>query len=254
MPERPDVIRTTVTAPNGKLVDVHRPGTATGPTPLPTVLLWHGTGPDERDILRPVARAVAGSGALGALGALVYVPDWRSDAPDAGRAHLLASLEYARTHAGRHGGDPERIVLAGWSAGAPAALGLALRPEVVGGWRPAAVVGIASRYDLPARTTGTPPLSDLAASGPGIPVPVPVHLVHGTADTLMGPAYSRAARDALMARRWPVELEEIAGADHAGAIGMEYDPASQRLRPGTDERVRAAGEQAARTIARAARA
>lgn len=248
MPERPAVTCEPVTAPNGKIVDVHRPIAATAPAPLPTVLLWHGVGPDERDVMRPLARTVA------ATGALVLVPDWRSDAADGGRDQLLASLEYARTHAGEHGGDPERIVLAGWSAGAPAALGLALRPEFADGWRPAAVVGIASRYDLPARTTGTVPLDDLAASGPGIAVPVPVHLVHGTADTLMGPASSRAARDALMAHHWPVWLEEIPGADHAGAIGMEYDPGLGRLRPSADERVLAAGESAARTIARAARA
>ncbi|MEU1309579.1 alpha/beta hydrolase [Streptomyces cinnamoneus] len=236
----------TTTAPNGKLVDVHRPAPAPAAGPVPTVLLWHGTGPDERDVLRPLATAVA------ALGALVLVPDWRSDEPDRGRAHLLASLEYARARAASFGGDGERMVLAGWSAGAPAALGVALHPEVAGGWRPSAVVGIASRYDVPARTTGTPPLTDLAAGTPGVPVPVPVALVHGTADALMDPAHSRAARDALMAHRWPVLSEEIPGADHAGAIMTEYDPARGRCRPSEDERVRAAGELTARTIARAA--
>ncbi|MEU4211580.1 alpha/beta hydrolase [Streptomyces sp. NPDC026206] len=234
-----------VTAPNGKCIDIHRPGTAPAPAPLPTVLLWHGIGPDERDVLRPLARAVA------ALGALVLAPDWRSDAPDGGRAHLLASLEYARTHAAALGGDAGRMVLAGWSAGASAAMGVALRPEVADGWRPAAVVGIASRYDRPARTTGTSPLDDLASGGVAGPPPVPVRLVHGTADELMGTAHSRELLNALAAHRWPARLEEVR-ANHAGAIGMEYDPALGRCRASEDELVRAAAKLTARTIARAA--
>ncbi len=239
----PDVRHELATAPNGKLIDIHRPATDGGP--LPTVLLWHGVSPDERTVMAPVARAVA------ALGALVLVPDWRSDAPDRGRAHLLDSLEYARTHAAALGGDPDRFVLAGWSAGASAAMGVALRPEVAGGWRPTAVVGIASRYDLPARTTGTPPLTDLAATAPGTPPPVPVALVHGSADTLMSSACSRELRDALEARRWPARLEQV-DADHAGAIMMEYDAEEDRLRPSEDERVLAAGAVSTLAIAQAA--
>ncbi|MBZ6474795.1 alpha/beta hydrolase [Streptomyces griseocarneus] len=243
MPVPVDVHHELATAPNGKFIDVYRPGTH--PSPAATVLLWHGIGPDERDVLEPLARAVAG------LGALVFVPDWRSDAPDGGRAHLLASLEYARTHAAALGGDAERMVLAGWSAGAPAAMGVALNPAVADGWRPAAVVGIASRYDRPARTTGTPPLADLAVGGPADPLPVPVSLVHGTADELMDTACSRELLDALIAHRWPARLEEVR-ANHAGAIGVEYDPALDRCRPSEDELVRAAVELTARTIAEAA--
>ncbi|WP_067179937.1 hypothetical protein [Microtetraspora niveoalba] len=55
------VDREIVYGPSGKALDVYRPDT---PSTLPAVLLWHGRGPDERDILAPLARA----------------PDWRSAA------------------------------------------------------------------------------------------------------------------------------------------------------------------------------
>ncbi|MFI1971851.1 alpha/beta hydrolase [Streptomyces cinnamoneus] len=243
MPVRLDVQYQLATAPNGKAVDVHRPVTDAAVSPV--ALLWHGVSPDDRAMLRPLARAVA------ALGVLVLVPDWRSDASDGGREHLLASLEYARAHAPALGGDTDRFVLAGWSAGAPAALGIALHPELTGGWRPSAVVGVASRYDLPARTTGTAPLDDLAAAAPGTPVPVPVDLVHGTEDTLMDIGHSRRLLEALTAQRWPARLEAVR-ADHAGAAMTEYDPVLDRCRPSEKEEVRAAGELTALVIARAA--
>ena len=73
---------------SGKLLDVHRP--ADTPETTPTVLLWHGRGPDERDVLAPLAREAA------ALGLTVVVPDWRPDAPDGGWGHLLASVRFVR--------------------------------------------------------------------------------------------------------------------------------------------------------------
>ncbi len=125
-------VRGLVYGPSGKRLDVHRPagasetsGAAGASGATPTVLLWHGIGPDERDVLEPLARTTA------ALGVLVLVPDWRSDAADGGRAHLLESLAFVRKEAGGLGGDGESFVLAGWSAGAGAALGVALRPESV---------------------------------------------------------------------------------------------------------------------------
>ena len=108
---------------HGKVLDIYRPGriaAATGPEPV--VLLWHGVGPDERDVLEPLARATA------ALGAMVFVPDWRSDAPDGGRANLLGSVSFTRQQAPGLGGDAEAIALAGWSRGGRAAAGLAVRP------------------------------------------------------------------------------------------------------------------------------
>ncbi|MCW7985922.1 hypothetical protein XF35_11380 [Streptomyces platensis subsp. clarensis] len=233
--------RGLVYGPSGKQLDVYRPAGA--PRPTPTVLLWHGIGPDERDVLEPLARATA------ALGALVLVPDWRSDAADAGRAHLLESLAFARKEAGGLGGDGESFVLAGWSAGAGAALGVALRPEIVEGWRPRAVVGVAGRYDVPARTTGTAPLADLAA---GRDLGVPVHLVHGTRDTVVDARYSRDLTEALQAPGRAVTLQEPE-TDHAGVIMTAYDPAADRCVPTTAEHAVRAGRVVAGVLAEAAR-
>jgi predicted esterase len=45
----------------GKLLDIYRPVPA-GAGPAPTVLLWHGVGPDERDVLETLAVQAAGYG------------------------------------------------------------------------------------------------------------------------------------------------------------------------------------------------
>ncbi|MFJ6790883.1 alpha/beta hydrolase [Streptomyces angustmyceticus] len=236
-----ETVRGLVCGPGGKRLDVHRPAGAHGP--LPVVLLWHGIGPDERDVLEPLGRTAA------AQGLLVLVPDWRSDAADGGRAHLLESLAFAREEAGGLGGDGESLVLAGWSAGAGAALGVALWPESVGGWRPNAVVGVAGRYDLTARTTGTAPLDDLAAGRePG----VPVHLVHGARDTVLDARYSRDLAETLRSAGRAVTLQEL-DSDHAGVIMTAYDPAADRCVPTTAEHAVRAGQAVARVLADAAR-
>ncbi len=64
----------------GKLADVYWPERD---TPAPLVLLWHGIGVDERDVLEPLATAVS------RLGVAVVVPDWESEAHDGGQAQLL---------------------------------------------------------------------------------------------------------------------------------------------------------------------
>jgi predicted esterase len=225
-----------------RLLDVYRP--APHRTSAPCVLLWHGVGPDERDVLATLAQETA------SYGRTVFVPDWRSDAADGGRSHLIASLRYVRDNASVHGADPEHIVLAGWSAGAGSAIAIALRPDLTDGWRPAAVVGIAGDYDRPARSTASVPLHDLAETSAS---PVPVRLVHGSADSAVSIHRSRALHTELQARHWPVQLAEL-DTDHAGVIATEYDPALGRCRATTDPRALDAGADVARVIATAAKA
>ncbi|GAU68643.1 hypothetical protein SSP35_08_01370 [Streptomyces sp. NBRC 110611] len=231
--------RGLVYGPSGKRLDLYRPAAA--PRPTPTVLLWHGVGPDERDVLAPLARTAASHGLL------VLVPDWRSDAPDGGRAQLLESLTFARKEAGGLGGDGESFVLAGWSAGAGAALGVVLRPETTDGPRPRAVVGVAGRYDLPARTTGAAPLSDLTA---GLAPAVPVHLVHGSRDVAVDARHTRDLAEALRAAGGTVALD-IPDTDHAGVIMTEYDPAANRCVPTTTGHAVRAGRLVAGVLAEA---
>ncbi|MGI5469224.1 alpha/beta hydrolase [Streptomyces sp. CA-132043] len=226
--------------PSGKLLDVYRPAGAA--VPPPAVLLWHGIGPDERDVLAPLARTAA------ALGAVVFVPDWRPDAEDRGRTHLLESLAYVRERAAVHGADPERTVLAGWSTGATSAVGAALDPDAVGGWRPSAVVGVAGRFDIPDRFGGAAALERIAA---GAAPAVPVHLVHGSTDPVVPAQHSRDLAEALRARELPGTLDECP-ADHAGVIMTAYDPAVNRCVAATDEDVLRAGRRAAEVIVGAA--
>lgn len=222
-------------------LDVHRP--AADRPAGPSVLLWHGIGPDEKDVLASLAREIA------SYGLPVFVPNWRSDAPDGGRSHLTASLRYVRDHAVEFGGDGEHVVLAGWSAGAGAAMGLALRPAAAEGVHVIAAVGIAGRYDLPARSTGTAPLADLGPAGAGA---VPLTLVHGTADSVLSSGHSRDFAAALRTKGWPVTSRELTS-DHAGVVMTEYDPARGLCVPSTSEHALRAGGETAAAIVSAAR-
>jgi dienelactone hydrolase len=224
----------------GKLLDVHTPPDAR--RSRAGVLLWHGIGPDERSVLATLARETA------AQGVTVFVPDWRPDAPDGGRSHLLASLAFVRDSAADFGVRSDRITLAGWSAGAGAAVGVALRPGVLPRWHPHAVVAVAGDYTRAARTTGTAPLDEPVV--PGRPQ-VPVALVHGSRDTQVDSRHSRDLRAALRRRNWPVRLTEPA-TDHAGVIMCAYDAAAGHCVPATHAHALRAGAATARLLAEAA--
>ncbi|MEV7773959.1 alpha/beta hydrolase [Kitasatospora sp. NPDC086791] len=223
---------------DGRLMDVHRPTAhAEAAGPAPVVLLWHGRGPNERDVLRPLARAAAD------LGLLVLVPDWSSEQPDGGAAELLASLARAHRIATDHGGDPARFVLAGWSLGGREAVSVATHPDTPVELRPAAAVGIASTYADPAVTTGAAPLDHLAAA----PSPVPLWLVHGTADDIVDVEHTRKLSAAVPTAAL-VELPT----DHAGVVMTVYSPEARRCLPATAADALAAGRRTAAVLAAAA--
>jgi acetyl esterase/lipase len=179
---------------HGQALDVYRPLHAAD---APVVLLWHGVGGNERDVLEPLARATA------ALGVTVFVPDWQARTPDGGRAQLLASLSFTRRRVAESGGDEGAIVLAGWSRGGKAAAGLAVNPAAASGWQPSAVVCLASGYNNPAPTTGNSVLADLEST---TAAPVPFWLVHGTKDSAVDVSQSREFAAQLARRGWPVRL------------------------------------------------
>lgn len=235
----------------GKLADVYWPERDTA---APLALLWHGIGTDERDVLGPLATAVSG------LGVAVVVPDWESEAADGGRAHLLASVEFtlalarARPAELATGSDGE-FVLAGWSRGGKMAASLALNPLTACGWRPSAVVCLASGFSKgPAMSPiGNGPFADLTetAGAAARAEPVPFHLVHGARDTVVNIQRSRDFAAAAASRGWPVDLAET-DTDHAGIVMTEYDESTRRCRPTTAPHAIAAGLLSARTIADAA--
>jgi acetyl esterase/lipase len=224
---------------HGKALDVYV-GNRTGAAlrPRPVVLLWHGVGPDERDVLEPLGCAAA------ALGVTVFVPDWRSDAPDGGRGHLLSSVSFTREHASQFGGSTDVIVLAGWSRGGKAAAWLALNPMEVGGWRPAGVVCLAGGFTKPSLTTGTAPALDLAAASIA---PVPFWLVHGAHDRVVSVTESQKFASLLSERGWPVHYEELP-TDHNGVVMAEYDEKIRRCRPAETLAAVEAGRRAAETL------
>ena len=168
----------------GELLDIYRPSTLSpggrSPETYPVVLLWHGVGVAERRVLSRLARATAASGAV------VVVPDWRSNAADRGRAHLLESLAFTRARISEYGGDATRFVLAGWSRGARAGMGLLLRPQVVDGWRPDAFVGIAGGYG---RTSRRP--QRRGAHHRDDPARRRAYVVRGAPPCLAGPRHRR---------------------------------------------------------------
>jgi predicted esterase len=220
------VVRTVPYTPD-KLLDIHTPEALVG---APVVLLWHGSGPDGRDALAPLAAELA------ARGVLALVPDWQSDDVDTGSGQLLASMAFARDEADGLGGDGRRIVLAGWSLGANAALSVALHPDTLGGWAPAAVVGLGGSY------SGSPFGDDLFT---GAPVGGPEHravLAHGSFDGIVAVERSVEACVRLGRLGWTVRLRRIE-TDHAGIIGTVYDPWRRRCVP-TDDPTRVAARMA----------
>ncbi|MEY9844835.1 alpha/beta hydrolase [Streptacidiphilus sp. MAP5-3] len=236
----PEVLKALPYGAGDLLLDVHRPNAA----PTGTVLLWHGSGAQERDVLGALAQQAA------ARGLLVLVPDWRPDAEDAGWSDLRASAAFLRQRAGEWGGDPEHAVLAGWSLGARAAMATVLRPaDAFDGWRPAAVVGIAGNY-LTSHDPrmGPPAVEDLeTTTQPALPV----HLVHGRADPVVGVRNARAFHAALERHAWPVAYAETE-TDHAGVVMTEFVPELGRCRPVQEGHAFAAGLATADALALAA--
>jgi predicted esterase len=199
----------------GQTIDMYR---SRDHEDAPVVLLWHGRGPNESEVLRPLASAMAFEGLV------VGVPDWQSDPPGIGKQQLLASIDFTLDRAPRLGGNPDQVVIAGWSLGATAAADLLLHPDAVPRWRPKGFVGIAGDYD-------ESPISGL----PLLDVPtresqVPCLLIHGTQDPVVPVDRSRQFAGFLESTGWQVAFEELP-TDHAGVIGTEYDPYTRRCYP-----------------------
>ena len=180
------------------------------------MLLWHGMQADARLVVRPLARSLADRGAA------VIVPDWNSHAADGGRADLLGSLNFAAEQAG----DPDGLVLIGWSLGGAAAASLTLAAghfNVV----LAHTVCLAGAFMVPDPIRGRVATEELSREDVGS---TPFTLLHGVADDAVPVQVSRAFAAGLERVGWPVDLVEFA-ADHGSIAGAEYDPAADRYRP-----------------------
>jgi acetyl esterase/lipase len=169
--------------------------------------------------------------ALAAQGFVVIVPDYRL-VPEARYPDFLrdcaAAVRWARRHAAEYGGDGERIVLSGHSAGAYNAAMLALDPGLLGADRVAVrgLAGLAGPYDfLPldddstiaafgawARPAETQPIAHAAAGAP------PALLLHGDSDTRVKPRNSRELAGRLRAAGSEVRLKLYPGLGHVAIL------------------------------------
>lgn len=214
-----------------------------------------GDGPRQRiDVYAPRGRAVAtrpvilflyggswrsgakrGYGfvgrALAANGFVVGIPDYRI-VPEHRFPDFLednaAALRWLRANAARFGGDPDRIVLAGHSAGAYNAAMLAMDPQWLGVHRSAIKgwFGLSGPYDfLPLKgaiTRGafgawpdlaaTQPITHASAGDP------PAFLATGAEDMMVLPGNGEALAARLHSVGVPVTVRAYPGIGHVGAV------------------------------------
>ena len=157
--------------PGGRL-DVYAPKDASASERLPVIVFFYGgswnSGAKE-------GYAFAGR-ALASRGFVTFVPDYRLTSRASYPAFLedcAAAVRWVRANAARFGGDPDRIVLAGHSAGAYNAAMLSVDPRWLGADRAAVrgFAGLAGPYSfLPLDTEVTKEtfghVADLASTQP----------------------------------------------------------------------------------------
>ena len=164
---------------------------------------------------------------------------------------VAAAVAWTLEHAAEHHGDPGRIYLAGHSAGAHLAALVATDPRWLEPYGHAAdelagVIGISGVYDLALMADYTRSQSgsdellvgvsggwrNYAAASPvryaraDLP---PMLLIHGSEDTTVPPAISRAYHEALQAAGAPSELVIYPGAEHTDFLFRSMWGAETRL-------------------------
>lgn len=202
----------------GRRVDVHR-GTGAG-----RVLVWHGRQADMREVVAPLAELIA------VRGPTVFAADWDSHTADGGRTDLLTSLRFVRESMASNGGDPDSLVLVGWSMGGTAAAGLTLHARRLG-------VGFAHTVCLAGGFPAADPISGaqlLLGPLPRSATPTPFTLIHGIADAIVPVSTSRAFAQQLTQAGWPVEVVEVQ-TDHGGIAAAELDPTGDGYQAATNE-------------------
>lgn len=210
-------------------LDVYVPPRGDG-RPKPMLVFLYGGSWDtgEKETFQFAGFAFADRGFVTVIPDYRLVPQVRYPAflEDNARA-----VRWARDNAARHGGDPDRIVVVGHSAGAYNAAMLALDQRwltqagvprsVVRAW-----AGLAGPYDflpLDDRATiaafGRAP--DLSATQPETwvdPADPPSFLATGADDTTVAPRHTRDLAARLQAAGVPVETRVYPGVGHVGLV------------------------------------
>ncbi|WP_082992521.1 alpha/beta hydrolase [Erythrobacter sp. QSSC1-22B] len=204
--------------------------------PAPVLLFVHGGSWDWGDPKDYgfVARSLAPEGFVVALAGYRLGEEGRYPAMLEDTAQ---AIRWLRDNAARHGGDPERIYLAGHSAGAYNVVQVALEPRWLAaeGVSTAAirgVVGMAGPYDFfpfdkdstraafgdATDPEATQPINHVRPDAP------PMLLLTGTEDTTVKPRNTRALAAALEQAGVPVETRYYDGLDHSDVLVMLASP------------------------------
>jgi len=217
-------------------LDIYAP-VAAGDRPLPVIVFIYGGSwaSGTREGYHFAARALAAGGFV------TFVPDYRL-VPEVHFPGFLedcaAAVRWVRAHAAQYGGDPDRIVLVGHSAGAYNAAMLALDPHFLDADRSAikGFAGLAGPYDflpldgpVPTTTFGrwprleeTQPIHYADASSP------PVLLLHGQKDDTVWPKNSINLDRKLRAAGVSSELKIYPELGHAGIVTAFAKPFRDR--------------------------
>lgn len=214
---------------------IYAPADADGP--LPVFLFVHGGSwswgdPDDYNF---IARAIAPAGFIVVLAGYRLGEEGRYPAMLEDTAAAVAETAGL---APRLGGDPDRIVLAGHSAGAYNVVQVALETKwlAASGVEPRGVIGLSGPYDFypfdkPSSRAAfgsvgagaeSQPISHIRADAP------PMLLVHGEDDTLVRPRNTRALARALEQAGAPVETRIYPGFDHNAPLISLASPWRQR--------------------------
>jgi acetyl esterase/lipase len=208
-------------------LDIYAPRKLAPGTRLP-VIVWFYGGSWNSGVKEGYAFA---GRALASRGFVVAVPDYRL-VPEVRYPAFLedgaAAIRWVRGNIAAHGGDPDRLVLAGHSAGAYNAAMLALDPRWLGADRSAVkgLVGLAGPYDfLPLDVASTRnafgQVSDLPSTQPvshasaGDP---PALLVAGADDTLVRPRQTVRLAELLRASGVAAETRLYPKVGHIGVM------------------------------------
>lgn len=172
-----------------------------------------------------VARALAARGFVVAVADYRLVPQVRYPAFIEDNA---AALRWLARHAPSYAGDPERMVIAGHSAGAYNAVMLALDPRWLGDDRRLirGVIALAGPYDFLPFSAAATRAAFGAAPDPQVTQPInhvapgapPLFLATGARDRLVNPRNSDLLEARLRAVGVPVERRSYERLGHAGLV------------------------------------
>ena len=215
-------------AANQLFLDVYQPQ---GVTKAPVVVFFYGGNwrSGERGNYRWVGEALAREGVV------AIVPDYRKFPAvglDGFMSDAARAVAWASEHAADHGGDPQRIVLMGHSAGAQLAALLAtdaswLKPHGIVPKSLCGMVGLAGPYDfLPLTSASLREVFGEDPAGQQRSQPIrfvdgdepPMLLLHGAADTTVGQHNTENLEQALTGAGVRVQTRIYPEVKHVGML------------------------------------